>query len=193
MTVPFLACMAAAAAFYHLPPRVLPSIQAVEGGQPGLVQMNTNQTADLGVMQVNTIWVQPLARYTQLTPLAVMDRLKNDSCFNIATAAAIMRYYLTEAHGDLMVAIGYYHSHTPTLGEEYRQKVIAAAMAMFVRHEPLHTNGTQQAGRWVSRFAMVWLSHSLPATSARDIAPEHRRGGCSPWPCHGIAICHGHR
>jgi hypothetical protein len=147
MTVPFLACMAAAAAFYHLPPRVLPSIQAVEGGQPGLVQMNTNQTADLGVMQVNTIWVQPIAQYTHLSPSVVLARLTSDSCFNIAAAAAIMRYFLMEAHGNLMVAIGYYHSHTPTLGQEYRQKVIAAAVAMFVRHEPLHTNGTQRADR----------------------------------------------
>ena len=38
MAVPFLACMVAAAAWYHLPPRVLPSIQAVEGGRPGLVR-----------------------------------------------------------------------------------------------------------------------------------------------------------
>lgn len=32
MAIPFLACMVATAAFYHLPPRVLPAIQAVEGG-----------------------------------------------------------------------------------------------------------------------------------------------------------------
>jgi Transglycosylase SLT domain len=147
MAVPYLACMAAAAAFYHLPPRVLPSIQAVEGGQPGLVQMNSNQTADLGVMQVNTIWVQPLAQYAHMSPSVVMARLKSDPCFNIAAAAAIMRYALTEAHGNLMVAIGYYHSHTPTLSQEYQQKVMAAAMAMFVRHEAYHANGTQRTDR----------------------------------------------
>jgi hypothetical protein len=127
--------MAAAAAFYHLPPRVLPSIQAVEGGQPGMMHMNANQTADLGLMQVNTIWIQPLARYSRLEPAVVLTRLQNDPCFNIAAAAAIIRYDLTQAHGDLMVAIGYYHSHTATLGQDYREKVIAAAQALFVRHE----------------------------------------------------------
>jgi len=136
MSAPFLACMAAAAAFNHLPPRVLPSIQAVEGGQPGLVRMNPNQTADLGVMQVNTIWIRPLARYAHMAPREVLSRLTNDSCFNIAAAAAVMRYYLVQSHSDMMVAIGYYHSHTPALSQDYQRKVVAAAMAMVRRHEP---------------------------------------------------------
>lgn len=133
MSLPFLACMAAAAAFYHLPPRVLPSIQLVEGGKVGVVRMNTNGSADLGLMQVNTIWLQPLARFTQMQPGAVADRLVNDPCFNIAASAAIMRVYLTEANGRLMTAIGYYHSHTPDLRVAYEMKVLAAANALFER------------------------------------------------------------
>jgi hypothetical protein len=133
MTAPFLACMAAAAAFYHLPPRVLPSIQAVEGGRIGLVHTNTNGTADLGLMQVNTIWIGPLARYARMMPGQVADRLVDDACFNIAAAAAIMRVYLTEAHGDLMLAIGYYHSHTPSLSRDYQERVLSAAQALFGR------------------------------------------------------------
>jgi hypothetical protein len=134
MSVPFLACMAAAAAFYHLPPRVLPSIQAVEGGKVGAVRINTNGSADLGLMQVNTIWVQPLAGYAHIDREAVVDRLLNDPCFNIAASAAIVRVYLTEAHGNLMAAIGYYHSHTPGLSAAYREKVVAAAVDLFGRH-----------------------------------------------------------
>ncbi len=133
MSVPFLACMAAAAAFYHLPPRVLPSIQAVEGGRPGTVHINTNDTADLGVMQVNSTWILPLARFAHMQPQAVAGRLVADPCFNIAAAAAIMRVYLNEANGNLMMAIGYYHSHTPGIGAAYQEKVIAAAGAIFSR------------------------------------------------------------
>jgi hypothetical protein len=133
MSIPFLGCMAVAAAFYHLPPRVLPSIQAVEGGRPGLIQFNTNGSADLGLMQVNTIWIKPLARYADMTETVVTDRLIDDACFNIAASAAIMRLYMTEAHDDLLVAVGYYHSHTPTLGFAYQQKVLAAAGRMFSR------------------------------------------------------------
>jgi hypothetical protein len=123
--------MVAAAAFYHLPPRVLPSIQVVEGGRPALAQMNINGTADLGVMQINTIWIAPLARYAHMSGPAVTDRLLNDPCFNIAASAAIMRVYLIEAHGDLMVAIGHYHSHTPALSAAYQEKVLSAAQTLF--------------------------------------------------------------
>ncbi|HEY0181868.1 MAG TPA: lytic transglycosylase domain-containing protein [Rhodopila sp.] len=133
MSLPFVACMAAAAAFYHLPPRVLPSIQAVEGGRVGVVRINSNGTADLGLMQVNTIWIRPLANYAHMNPSAVAGRLVNDACFNIAASAAIMRVYLTESHGNLMAAIGHYHSHTPGLSAAYQDKVVAAAGALFAQ------------------------------------------------------------
>jgi hypothetical protein len=135
MSIPFLACMAAAAAFYHLPPRVLPSIQAVEGGRVGLVQPDQNGTADLGVMQVNTIWVRPLARYARMAENAVLDGLIDDPCFNIHAAAAIMQLYMAEAHGDLLLAVGYYHSHTPVLRFVYQQKVLAAAGMLFRKRQ----------------------------------------------------------
>jgi hypothetical protein len=112
---------------------VLPSIQAVEGGQVGMVHQNSNGTADLGLMQVNTVWVAPLAAYARMTPEAVAERLVNDPCFNIAAAAAIMRVHLNETRGDLMQAIGLYHSRTAALGSAYQQKVLDAATRLFVR------------------------------------------------------------
>jgi hypothetical protein len=131
VTIPYLSCMAAAAAFYHLPPWVLPSIQAVEGSRPALIQSNTNGTADLGLMQINTVWIGPLTRYAHMTGPAVINRLLHDPCFNIAASAAIVRVYLAEAHDNLMVAIGHYHSHTPALSMAYKQKVLGAAGALF--------------------------------------------------------------
>ena len=133
MALPFLACMVAVAAAYHLPPRVLPSIQVVEGGRPGLVSHNNDGSDDFGPMQINSRWVGPLAQVTKLPDGVVRDRLINDACFNIAAAGAIMRIYLNEAHGNLMVAVGWYHSHTPARGLAYRVKVLLAAEALFVR------------------------------------------------------------
>jgi hypothetical protein len=131
MAVPFLACMALTAAVYHLPPRVLPSIQAVEGGRVGLVHLNSNGSEDLGVMQINQIWIGPLARFTRLSEASVRDRLLNDSCFNIAAAGLILRTYLNETKGDLLRAVGNYHSHTPILNLGYQGKVLASARKMF--------------------------------------------------------------
>ena len=106
MAVPYLSCMALVASLYGLPPRVLPSIQAVEGGRPGTVHVNADGSQDLGVMQVNTRWLPALSLYTGLSAAAVRDRLLHRACFNIAAAGAIMRTYLDEAGGDLMQAVG---------------------------------------------------------------------------------------
>ena len=131
MPVPFLACMALVARLYDLPPRVLPSIQRVEGGAPGLVHHNRDGTDDYGVMQVNTRWLGPLSRYTRTSTDTVRRRLTAEPCYNIAAAGAIMRTYLDEAHGDLMRAVGDYHSHTPALNLSYQTEVLHAATAMF--------------------------------------------------------------
>lgn len=134
MPIPFLGCMVVVASFYGLPPRALPAIQAVEGGAPGIVHHNGNGTEDLGVMQVNTIWIEPLARVAHLTPVATRERLIADPCFNIAAAGAILRAYLGETH-NLMLAIGDYHSHTAPLNRAYQREVLAAARRLFVTAE----------------------------------------------------------
>src|SRR3954470_17199393 len=131
MAVPYVACMAVVAQVYTLPPRVLPAIQRVEGGAPGLVHQNENGTEDLGVMQVNTIWLPYLSRYSGLPPAEVRERLLNRVCFNVAAAGLIMRIYLDETGGDLMRAVGNYHSHTPALNLAYQSKVLQSATALF--------------------------------------------------------------
>lgn len=128
--------MVAAASYYHLPPRVLPSIQVVEAGKPGTISANTDGSADLGVMQVNTLWVPKFAAITGMSEYAVRIRLIYDPCFNIAAAGAIMRVYLNETGGDLLRAVGYYHSHTPGRANAYQAQVLHAATRLFVRSPP---------------------------------------------------------
>lgn len=129
--IPYLACMLTVATTFGLPPRVLPAIQMVEGGASGLVQRNSNGTEDLGVMQVNTIWIPVFASQVGLSEEAMRDRLLNRPCFNIAIAGAIMSMHLRETHGDLAKAIGNYHSRSPGLHGRYQAKVGAAAEKLF--------------------------------------------------------------
>jgi hypothetical protein len=131
MAVPHLACMLAVAAFYGLPPRVLPAIQAVEGGQVGTVSRNGDGSEDLGVMQVNTRWLGPIAQLTGLPEAAVRERLTGDACFNIAAAGAILHSHLQQTNGDLMRAVGNYHSRTPELHSAYAARVLDAANRLF--------------------------------------------------------------
>lgn len=136
MPVPYVACMALVASIYHLPPRVLPSIQAVEGGGPGVVHHNSNDTEDLGVMQVNTTWLSSLARYTHAPVATIYMRLRDEPCYNVAAAGAIMRTYLDETRGNLMLAVGNYHSHTATLNIAYQMLVMQSAQRLFVPGSP---------------------------------------------------------
>lgn len=131
MAVPFLACMLAVSTALQLPPRVLPSIQTVEGGRVGMVHANRNGSEDFGLMQVNSRWLPFLSQRTGLSPDVVKDRLVQDGCFNIVVAGVLLRLYLREAHGDLVAAVGYYHSHTPARHEAYLTKVVDAALRMF--------------------------------------------------------------
>ncbi|GBR09915.1 lytic transglycosylase domain-containing protein [Asaia siamensis] len=135
MAVAYASCMIFVASLYHLPPRILPSILAVENGQSGLVHHNSNGTDDLGLMQVNTRWLEPIAQFTHAAPAIVYRRLLTQPCYNISAAGAIMRLYLNETHGDLMRAIGNYHSHTLTLNLAYQQRVLGSARRLF---QPLH-------------------------------------------------------
>jgi hypothetical protein len=131
MAIPHLACMIAVAAFYGLPPRLLPAIQAVEGGRVGTVSRNADRTEDLGVMQVNTRWLGPVAQLTGLPEAVVRERLAGDACFGIAAAGAILHSHLRAASGDLMRAVGNYHSRTPELHSAYAARVLRAASRLF--------------------------------------------------------------
>jgi hypothetical protein len=133
MAIPYLTCMALVAQVYALPPRVLPSIQAIEAGTVGSVHENVDGSRDLGVMQVNDRWIMPLVRYTRSSAETVRSRLIMEPCFNIAAAGAILRTYLDEEDGDLMRAIGDYHSHTPALNQAYQLAVKGAAFVLFVQ------------------------------------------------------------
>ncbi len=136
MAVPFLTCMALVAQVYALPPRVLPAIQAVEGGRPYLVHPNTDGSADLGIMQINTLWLPVLSRYTRLDQPTVRAKLLGEPCFNIAAAGMILRTYLDETRGDLLLAVGNYHSHTPFRNAQYQSLVLRSAARLFQTPAP---------------------------------------------------------
>ncbi len=131
MAVPYAACMALIASLYNLPPRVLPSIHVVEGGQVATVHVNTDGSQDLGYMQVNTRWLPALARYTGSPEAYVRTNLLSRACYNIAAAGLILRGYVNETGGDLLRAVGDYHSHTPQLNASYQLQVLQSAASLF--------------------------------------------------------------
>jgi len=130
MAVPFPVCMALSAVLNHLPVEVLPAIQRVEGGTIGTVSHNRNGTDDLGVMQVNTLWIPRVAWAMGLGEGETRARLINNACFNIVVAGSILQIYVRETGGNLWQAVGDYHSHTPVHNLPYQAKVLTGAVRM---------------------------------------------------------------
>ncbi|MBS0984398.1 lytic transglycosylase domain-containing protein [Gluconobacter cerinus] len=128
-----VACMLAASLHFGIPPRVLPTIWQIERGRNGVAVSNTNGSLDIGIMQINSLWIPVLAHIARLSPDETVHRLLQDSCFNVTASALIVRSYLDETHGNLMQAIGDYHSHTPSLNGAYQVRILQAARRLFQR------------------------------------------------------------
>lgn len=54
----------------------------------------------------------------------IYKRLKEDSCYNIAVAGAIMKLYLQETNGDIMLEVVNYPSYTLHVNTQYQLRVI---------------------------------------------------------------------
>ena len=117
-------CINAAADIYSIPPAVLVILLNVEGGSLGRTSQNTNDTVDIGPMQVNQIWIPQVAAHWRATAADTYRALRDDFCANVEAGAWILRKGLDEAHGDFWKGVGYYHSHDPQHKATYLQSVL---------------------------------------------------------------------
>ena len=119
------ACLLIASQTYQIPPGVMLGIMQVEGGRVGQEVRNTNGSYDLGIMQINTIWLPELSKKWNSTPTTVRRWLRDDGCANIAVSAWILRNRINLT-GSLWGGIAGYHSLTPSIGSRYANRVSSA-------------------------------------------------------------------
>lgn len=130
------ACLMLASQTYSVPPAVLVGIYKAEGGKVGQEVKNTNGTADLGPMQINTIWLPELAEKWGVSEDTARKWVRDDACTNVGVSAWILKGHLNET-GSLSQAIAHYHSRTPRHGKRYKKRVV----------EILHDNGLVRTDR----------------------------------------------
>lgn len=118
-----LSCLLAAANTYQIPSSVLYAIMENEGGKMGEVSENTNGSYDLGIMQINSLWLPELAKHWGVSQTEAAYAVVNDTCTNFNVAAWILNKKIAEADGSLMNGIAFYHSRTPNLGRKYAMKI----------------------------------------------------------------------
>lgn len=122
-------CVTAAARQYEgVSPWMLKTILAVEGGQIGTIRRNTDRSFDLGPAQINTIHLKDIA--TELRFSA--RQLVFDPCKNIAAAAWLISKHMKDTGGRYWLALGNYHSKTPSVRAIYLRKVAEAYSRLLV-------------------------------------------------------------
>lgn len=119
-------CLLLASLQNDVPPEALLAIMEVEGGRPGIEAKNINGSHDLGIMQINTLWLPYVAKTWNLSSSQVRTRLKTDGCFNLKVAAHILRLKMKEGNGTLWDGIARYHHADPRFNRPYRNKVFKA-------------------------------------------------------------------
>ncbi|WP_233272684.1 lytic transglycosylase domain-containing protein [Paraburkholderia acidisoli] len=110
-------CVLSAAEYHHVNPNILLAIAIVESRmRPDASHLNANGTSDMGLMQINSVHLNELAKY------GVKRDDLYDGCKNVYTGAWILRKRLNE-YGNTWAAIGAYHSATPALRDAYAARV----------------------------------------------------------------------
>jgi soluble lytic murein transglycosylase-like protein len=110
-------CFNEAGRSYKVPPLLLQAIAWVESRYDyNAINENTNGSTDVGVMQINSLWLDSLANY------GIEQKHLYDACLNISVGAWILQQKIKEV-GYNWQAVAHYHSRTPERGESYARKV----------------------------------------------------------------------
>jgi hypothetical protein len=114
-------CLPQIAEYYQVPPLLVQSILAIEGGKVGdKIGPNRNGTSDLGVGQINTVWLPELEQYN-----IDEEDLKWNACVNIAVSTWILSKRYHEFGQDWQKAIMSYNAgYKLENGRKYAFKVL---------------------------------------------------------------------
>lgn len=113
-------CWQGAAQYHHVDIWLLYSIAWVESGfKPNAFNRNRNGSVDLGMMQINTIWLPELRKY------GISHNQLMDGCTSVYIGAWILSKNI-QRYGYTWRAIGAYNSGNPGIGYRYAEKVYAA-------------------------------------------------------------------
>lgn len=110
-------CWEQAAQRHQVNPHLLVAIAEVESGlRARAIGRNTNGSIDIGLMQINTLWLPELGRYG----VSAKDLL--DPCVSVHVGAWVLAQKMRR-HGNTWTAVGAYNAGSDGLRERYARKV----------------------------------------------------------------------
>lgn len=113
-----LECINQAALHHHVPATMIVSVMQIENGKNGDAIKNKNGSYDLGVMQINSIWLSKLKKYG-----VTRDALQYNPCVNVDVGTWLLARAIAKSKG--WSGVGNYHSFTPKFNRTYSSKVKA--------------------------------------------------------------------
>lgn len=110
-------CFDIAADYYDVDANLLRTIAAVEsGGNPNAVNINTDGSRDIGLMQINDWWLGPLKQY------GYTEAHLYDACTSISIGAWVLAQEIA-THGANWKAVGAYNAKSPDKARAYAKRV----------------------------------------------------------------------
>ena len=111
-------CTTLAAERYNVSPALLQAIaQHESGGRATAVNVNANGSRDIGLMQINSLWLPTLSRY------GITERDLFDPCVNTLVGAWILSNNFARL-GYTTQALGAYNASSPAKREVYAAQVL---------------------------------------------------------------------
>jgi soluble lytic murein transglycosylase-like protein len=111
-------CFTAAAEYQGVNPLILRAIAWQESRDvPDALHRNRNGSIDYGLMQINSIHLPALAQY------GISTNKLMEPCASVYIAAWHLRHKMNK-YGNSWMAVGAYHSETPSLRDQYAQQII---------------------------------------------------------------------
>lgn len=133
--IAFSFCYEEAGAQYNIAPELLRAIALSETGEdPSKIGYNKNGSIDLGLMQINSSWIEVMK----------LDKnsLLHDPCYNVMVGAAILRYCM-DIYGYNWEAIGCYNAKSRIKKVSYSWKIYRTLLKLKKDLAPV---SFQQAG-----------------------------------------------
>lgn len=113
-------CWEQAAQRHQVNPHLLVAIAEVESAlRPQALGRNTNGSIDIGLMQINTLWLPELRRHG----IGARDLL--DPCVSIHVGAWVLSQKMRR-YGNTWTAVGAYNAGSTPLRDQYARKVMRA-------------------------------------------------------------------
>ncbi|MDD3444789.1 MAG: lytic transglycosylase domain-containing protein [Zavarzinia sp.] len=105
-----LSCVLQASQLYGVPPAGILAVMRAEAGRLGAVSENRNGSRDIGPMQVNSLWLAPLADGWGVDEATAEAALRDRPCTNIAVGTWILADCIRRRDGDFWAGVGCYHA-----------------------------------------------------------------------------------